>query len=99
MGDLKAGYVNSFCAFLFREKTEAERSQLSQTTDLETFKKTIGADYFDRSLASFDQMNEVLIKEYQEQLLELQKELPSVYSNLANVLQSLPQPIYWRESP
>jgi octaprenyl-diphosphate synthase len=99
MGDLKAGYVNSFCAFLFREKSEAERRDLSQRTDLDAFQNAIGLAYYKESLQSFDQMNSRLIEEYQEQLDELRQELPSVYANLANVLQSLPQPIYWRETP
>ncbi len=100
MGDLRAGYVNSFCAFLFYDLSETERQRLSQNTDLQKFKIAIGESYFLKKLEQFDQLNQKLIDDYQKTVLNLSHHLTGdVAKNLVEVLTQLPQPIYWREAP
>jgi octaprenyl-diphosphate synthase len=100
MGDLRAGYTNSFCAFLFYERTEVERQQLSRTTDLQQFKTAIGESYFVKKLEQFDELNRQLIDDYQKTLSQLASHLSGdVAKSLVEVLAQLPQPIYWRGAP
>lgn len=100
MGDLPAGYVNSFCAFLFRDLPAEKRQQLSQMTDLQKFKQAFGETSFLEALKQFDEMNARLIEEYQKNLKTVASQLPSsVGQKLVEVLSQLPQPIYWRETP
>lgn len=99
MGDLKAGYVNSFCAYLFLEKNEDERKLLSQCTDLEEFKKLIGPASFVERQKSFDTLNEKLIQEYESLLEQLKPLLSDDKQALVDLLKPLPKPIYWREAP
>lgn len=98
MGDLKAGYVNSFCAFLFLEKTAEERLKLSQISDLEDFKKSIGSHYFNEKQKDFDVLNVNLIQAYQHSLERLKKSLPPSQQNVCDDLAALPDPLYWRKS-
>lgn len=99
MGDLKAGYVNSFCAFLFAKKTETERTHLALEQTLDGFKQLYGRESFDERLQSFDQMNRSLIAEYQQSLTEVMELLPAAAVSLVSLLEPLPQALYWRETP
>lgn len=99
MGDLKAGYVNSFCAYLFLEKNEEERRRLSQCVELEDFKKLFGPAQFVERQKSFDAMNAKLIEEYEDTLQQLSAALSAEQQSLIEILKPLPRPIYWREAP
>jgi octaprenyl-diphosphate synthase len=99
MGDLKAGYVNSFCAFLFRDLSEDNRAKFAKITDLQEFKYAIGETHFAESLKQFDLMNTRLIEDYQVTLGRIAQELSvDVATQFVDVLRQLPQPIYWRET-
>ncbi|MBY0385994.1 polyprenyl synthetase family protein [bacterium] len=99
MGDLQAGYVNSFCAFLFLEKSFEEKTTLSQQTELDSFKHIFGREAFVEKQKSFDAINTRLIQEYEESLIQLKLYLPKEQSGLIEILQPLSKPIYWREAP
>jgi octaprenyl-diphosphate synthase len=100
MGDLSAGYVNSFCAFLFSDLSETERQRLSHITNLQHFKTAVGESVFVTKLELFDEMNRKLIDEYQKTLIQVTSLLSGdVAKSLVDVLTQLPQPIYWREAP
>ncbi len=99
MGDLSAGYVNSFCAFLFFDLPEAERERLSHIIDLKKFKSAIGEPYFLKKLEQFDEINRKLIDDYQKTLSQVASHLSGdVAKSLVEVLTRLPQPIYWRDA-
>lgn len=99
MGDLKAGYVNSFCAFLFLEKSQEEKKRLSQQTELDTFKEIFGREAFVEKQKSFDAMNAKLIQDYENLLVQLKFHLPKEQLSLIDILQPISGPIYWRETP
>ncbi len=100
MGDLRAGYVNSFCAFLFRDLASEKRMELSKLTDLEKFKQGIGELHFAEGQRQFDTMNSLLIENYQKILSQLANDLPPhIAGQFLEVLKNLPKPIYWREAP
>ena len=98
MGDLQAGYVNSFCSFLFSEKSLEEKTRLSQQTDLEAFKHLFGPDAFVEKQKSFDTMNARLIQAYEVLLIQLKSHLSDEQRALIDILQPLTKPIYWRET-
>jgi octaprenyl-diphosphate synthase len=96
MGDLKAGYINSFTAFLFADLDEATCLKASQTFDLEAFKQTVGQSYFVEKLKAFDSINEALINEYKTLLISLEDHLRGEWQPVIETLQALPEPLYWR---
>jgi octaprenyl-diphosphate synthase len=99
MGDLKAGYVNSFCAYIFRDKTSEQKKKWSQIMDLAEFKKAVGEAHFVDCQKTFDELNGRLIGEYEQTLSSLGALLPKEFVSLIEVLRPLPQPIYWRAAP
>ncbi|MBY0316697.1 MAG: hypothetical protein K2Q26_14330, partial [Bdellovibrionales bacterium] len=102
MGDLKAGYLNSFAAFLFADLNEAQRREAFLIHDLDQFKKFIGPVTFNEKLREFDAKNERLIQEFQSLIQKLEEKLLATpgkesWSKGIACLKPLPQPIYWRE--
>lgn len=92
MGDIKAGYVNSFCSLLFVDLEVHQKQQAMQMTDLEEFKTFIGQQKFTQQLESFDRMNVQLIEDYQKLLSQLESQYPETASALAPLAELL----YWR---
>lgn len=99
MGDLKAGYVNSFCAYIFSGKTSEQKKQWSQISELADFKKAVGEGHFVDCQNRFDQINTQLIGDYEQTLTSLGALLPKEFLSLVEILQPLPKPIYWRVAP
>lgn len=97
MGDLKAGYINSFSAYLFIDLDPTVVKKASETFELEAFKNVVGADYFQKRLQEFDAMNEELINEYKALLAQLNQSLKDEWKPLTATLQALPDPLYWRQ--
>lgn len=97
MGDLKAGYVNSFCAHMFSSLSKEERQTAFTVHDLEAFKKYIGPIFFNEKLREFDVMNEKLIQKFLHLVSTFETEVESPWSQGLACLKELPQPIYWRE--
>lgn len=96
MSDLKAGYINSFCATMFVGKTTEQKETLAKIFDLQQFKESIGFQYFNDTLKSFDNENAVLISEYQSSLTELSAVRGGAYQQTATALQPLADLLYWR---
>ncbi len=99
MGDLKAGSINSFCTYIFRDQSTEQKKKWSQIVDLTEFKKAVGEAHFLDCQKSFDELNTKLIAEYEQTLLSLETLLPKKFTSLVEVLRPLPQPIYWRVTP
>ncbi|MCS6838231.1 MAG: polyprenyl synthetase family protein [Bdellovibrionaceae bacterium] len=99
LGDLKAGYLNSFGCFCVSHLSLDGRKKIREVKDLEGFYRSIGGeDVFKEKLLQFDQENQKLIdlyKHYLDKLLELFSE--SRLFHLVEFLKSLPKPLYWRE--
>jgi octaprenyl-diphosphate synthase len=96
MGDLKSGYINSFCAFVLDGVSEDIRAKAFASQDLDLFKNIVGEEQFAAKLQAFDEMNEDLINKYHSLLEKLRSKAPEV---LITTLGALPQPIYWRQAP
>jgi octaprenyl-diphosphate synthase len=96
MGDLKSGYMNSFCAYVLKDVSDSTRSKAFASQDLDLFKSIVGEDYFAEKLKAFDEMNDLLIKKYENLLNRLEGIVPAP---LISTLSVLPQPIYWRQAP
>lgn len=96
MGDLKAGYINSFTAYLFDGLEKATIEKASQTFELEAFKQVVGQERFVEKLKSFDAINEALIQEYKTLTLALDGILKGKWPQLTETLRALPEPLYWR---
>jgi octaprenyl-diphosphate synthase len=97
MGDLKAGYVNSFCAALFSSLNAEEKKKASLIFDLKDFKEFIGADQFSDKLKIFDQENAQLIEEYTQTLKTLTTLSNGAYQETAESLKPLAELLYWRK--
>ena len=97
MGDLKAGYLNSFAAFIFADLSEDQRREAFLIHDLDQFKKFIGPVTFNEKLREFDVKNEQLIREFHTLIRAVEEDLELPWSKGISCLQALPQPIYWRE--
>lgn len=92
MGDIKAGYINSFCALLFEKLTLEQKQKAMAMTELEDFKEFIGQEEFTQKLEFFDHKNTLLIESYQGALQELQRQYPDT----AAALEPLAELLYWR---
>lgn len=97
MGDLKAGYVNSFCAHLFSSMSDSEKQTAFLIHDLDQFKQSIGHEVFNEKLQTFDQNNQKLIDQFLGLIDECEKQIPAPWNQGLSCLKALPQPIYWRE--
>lgn len=98
MGDLKAGYVNSFCAFVFRDLDGDTKRKLSQIFDLEAFKQAVGQNIFVSKLKEYDAMNAALIEEYKALINDHRESLFAAWPALTETLLMLPDPLYWRQA-
>jgi octaprenyl-diphosphate synthase len=97
MGDLKAGYINSFCANLFLDFSLDKKIEASKIHDLKLFKEFIGYELFNDKLKSFDTVNSTLIEEYHRALKTLGALADGNYKNTAEALGPLADLLYWRK--
>lgn len=97
MGDLKAGYINSFCAKLFLEFSLEKKTEASKIHDLKQFKEFVGYEFFNDNLKSFDAENAALIEEFKGALNLLGELSGGAYSETATSLQPLAELLYWRK--
>jgi len=96
MGDLKAGYINSFTAFLFAGLDRPTIDRARSTFELEAFKQVVGQERFVEKLKEFDAENEALIQEYKALSFTLEDVLRGDWPRLMETLRALPEPLYWR---
>ena len=99
LGDLKSGYLNSFGAFLCRERSHEERLKLKNIQSLGELQNIFGQKYFDLSLDEFDSINEDLIRLYYHKLELLETRLPQGSDKIHQNLKQLPELLYWRKKP
>ncbi len=96
MGDIKAGYINSFTAFLFVGLDHSTIQKASQTFELEAFKQVVGQTHFVEKLKQFDAQNSLLIDEYKSLTTSLNQLSEGRWPQLIDTLKALPEPLYWR---
>ena len=105
LGDLKAGYLNSFGTFMTKDRTRSQIDQLIKSKNLEDlyncFSKnsTEGKELFLAKVADFDSMNEKMIQLYHHHLLQLQNLLKPNEVTLIQNLKPLTEILYWRRKP
>ncbi len=103
LGDLKSGYMNSFGAFLARDRSPREIDAMVRAKDLPELYSALGGKVnFDHKLAAFDDLNKSLIQLFEHKLEQLQSLLESRSvdgKGLGLCLQSLPDLLYWRKKP
>lgn len=97
LGDLKAGYLNSFGAFISRDFTVEKKDQLKHCQTLDEVKKMVGPDQFTALVAEFDEMNQQAIDLYLHHAKSLEPMLkPSERGLVADLIQ-LPTLLYFRK--
>lgn len=100
LGDLKAGYLNSFGAFVARDLSREQIDRMVRSHDLEDFYKSLGGkEVFDLRLKEFDQINSELIDLYLHHLVRLEKFLKPEERGLLKKLKPLTELLYWRRKP
>lgn len=100
LGDLKAGYLNSFAAFATRSIPASERQSLKNAKTLEDFYAILGGkDKFDQAVKEFDEKNIFLIQLYQHHLKTLSHYLSEDEKALLGKLEPLTEILYWRRKP
>lgn len=97
LGDLKSGYINSFGAFLIRDKNEELRKEFRNCQTLDEITQALGEGYFEQKLQEFDRLNEDLIELYFHYLDQLEEKISSEQEPLIRNLKELPNPLYWRK--
>lgn len=105
LGDLKAGYLNSFGTFMTKDRSRTEIDQLIKAKNMKylysCFSKNAdeGKELFTAKVAAFDAVNEVMIQLYQHHLLQLKKLLQPNEIALIKNLEPLTEVLYWRRKP
>jgi len=97
LGDLKSGYMNSFAAFLTREKSEQEKARFRECQTLTEIYSVIGEKSFFDRLEDFDQHNRKVIALFEHHCDDLVTHLPEEQRGLVAELRSLPHILYWRK--
>lgn len=98
LGDLKAGYLNSFGAFLARHLSHEQRQQLQGAQTLKDVHEIVGEECFSASVVEFDRMNQQVIELYHHHCETLSHLLSAPQSALVKDLRELPGPLYWRRT-
>lgn len=96
LGDLKAGYLNSFSVHLLDGIEGAPRMSLIQSESLGRFKAIYGETLFDHRLKDFDEINQKLIDLYAHYLEQLKQHLHSDETEVIKALEPLARLLYWR---
>ncbi len=92
--DLKAGLLNSFSIFLFKDLSLGEKIfEIKSDDDLF---KLITKEHFRTTLKSFDEMNEQLIEDILKKSDELFKLDPS-FKKLNDMVHKISSKLYWRK--
>ena len=100
LGDLKSGYLNSFGAFMCRQKTRQQIDNIVKSRRLEDLYASLGGkDQFDQQVAEFDRLNQGLIDLYEHHLKRLEAMLKPSEQGLIKQLRPLTQILYWRKKP
>jgi octaprenyl-diphosphate synthase len=96
LGDLQAGYLNSFGAFA---APNLDRTQLKNCKTLTDFYSMLGGeDVFRRKVNEFDEKNKFLIQIYKHHLISLEKYLKPEEKSLIKMLEPLTDALYWRKA-
>jgi octaprenyl-diphosphate synthase len=98
LGDLKAGYLNSFAAFLARNWGESKRQQLRQCKSLDEVWMLTGRAEFEAEVKAFDEMNKEVIALFLHKLEQLSHRLSKTQTGLIEALKPLPHLLYFRGS-
>lgn len=98
LGDLKAGYLNSFGAFLARNMNEASREQLKRCQSPEELEQALGPGALEASVKEFDALNQQVIDLYDHHVQSLRTFLAEGEQGLADELRALPELLYWRRA-
>ena len=96
LGDLKAGYFNSFAAFLAKGLSDSARLQLRSCESLEELKQITGVEEFNHCVQRFDEMNAQSIALYEHKVRSMEKFLAVGERGLLNELTGLPSILYFR---
>jgi len=96
MGDLQAGYLNSFGVFAAKE---SDRTQLKTCKTLTQFYHCVGGEtIFWKKVSDFDEQNKFLIQLYRHHVTNLEKYLLPEEKHLLKKLEPLTDILYWRKS-
>jgi octaprenyl-diphosphate synthase len=98
LGDLKAGYLNSFAAFCLKDSSDEVRQKARQCQNLEDFYRLLGGqDIFQKYVTQFDELNNRLIDLFEHHTDQLSLYLDkSLSEKLVNFLKPITQRLYWR---
>jgi len=100
LGDLKSGYLNSFGAFVCRNRSRQDIDQIVKSKNMEEFYTSVGGkERFDSQLTEFDGVNQGLIQMYNHHLERLKKHLKPGEERLIEQLRPLTEILYWRRKP
>ncbi|MGZ3773793.1 MAG: polyprenyl synthetase family protein [Bdellovibrio sp.] len=100
LGDLKSGYLNSFGAFVCKNRSRRDIDNIVRSKDLSEYYENIGGKaHFDKKLSEFDEMNKALIQMYNHHLERLKTYLKPGEEKLIEQLRPLTEILYWRRKP
>ncbi|MGZ3780400.1 MAG: polyprenyl synthetase family protein [Pseudobdellovibrionaceae bacterium] len=100
LGDLKSGYLNSFGAFVCKDRSRRDIDNIVRSKDLSEYYENIGGKaHFDKKLSEFDEMNKALIQMYNHHLERLKTYLKPGEEKLIEQLRPLTEILYWRRKP
>lgn len=100
LGDLKSGYLNSFGAYVAKNKSRDQIDSIAKSTNLESFYDSVGGkSEFGQYVESFDKKNQEMIHLYNHHLDELKKLLKPEEQLLVEKLKPLSDLLYWRKKP
>lgn len=96
LGDLKAGYLNSFAAFMSRDFSEEKKERLKSCETMEQVWALVGKEGFEKFVQKFDEMNQQAIDLYLHHAKELERLLKPGQRGLVSELNALPTLLYFR---
>lgn len=100
LGDLKSGYLNSFGAFVTKDKPRQQIDRLIKSQDMKDFVESIGGpSVFENKVNEFDTINGELIRLYRHHLKSLEEKLKPTERPLIKTLEPLTDLLYWRKKP
>ncbi len=105
LGDLKAGYLNSFGAYLTKGLSRAQIDSFIKSKNLDEMKTLFAKDQaqaeavFQKKVNEFDSINGKLIELYQHHLTTLERLIAPTEKELIKNLAPLTEILYWRRKP
>ncbi len=97
LGDLKAGYLNSFGVFLSGRLSGVQKQEFLKSQSMSDVFSSLGESYFQDRLCEFDRMNTRMIALYGHHVMTLKGHLCESGMSLIENLLELPQNLYWRK--